>query len=162
MKIEKLLVNDKITALCQTNIPPKHHFKCNKQQKMNFEKFRLTSFSKLNHKCIPFQSSSSLSIRVSFCICSIIFTFFYVLSSFSHVLPSLHCWLFSLFEFCEISWHGSFNNNKFLDLFFLLRDGLLEKLWGGGEEFSRHRNFFSLSNSLYEFFLGHSMNNFHD
>ena len=30
---------------------------------------------------------------------------------------------------------------------------------GGGEgEFSSRRNFFSLSNSLYEFFLGHSMN----
>ena len=33
-----------------------------------------------------------------------------------------------------------------------LRDGPLEKLWGGGGEFSSRRNFFSLSNSLYEFF----------
>ena len=43
-----------------------------------------------------------------------------------------------------------------------LRDGPLEKLWGGGGggEFSSRRNFFSLSNSLYEFFLGHSMNIF--
>ena len=32
-----------------------------------------------------------------------------------------------------------------------IRDGPLEKLWGEG-------NFFPLSNSLYEFFLGHSMN----
>ena len=32
-----------------------------------------------------------------------------------------------------------------------LRDGPLEKLWGGGE-FSSCRNFFSLSNSLHEFF----------
>ena len=40
-----------------------------------------------------------------------------------------------------------------------LRDGPLEKLWGGGE-FSSLRNFFSLSNSLYEDFLGHSMNIF--
>ena len=40
-----------------------------------------------------------------------------------------------------------------------LRDGPLEILWGGGE-FSSRRNFFSLSNSLYEFFLGHSMNIF--
>ena len=32
---------------------------------------------------------------------------------------------------------------------------------GGGEgEFSSRRNFFSLSNSLYDFFLGHSMNIF--
>ena len=41
-----------------------------------------------------------------------------------------------------------------------LRDGPLEKLWGGGGEFSSRRNFFSLSNSLYEDFLGHSMNIF--
>ena len=42
-----------------------------------------------------------------------------------------------------------------------LRDGPLEKLWGGGGgEFSSRRNFFSLSNSLYEFILGHSMNIF--
>ena len=41
------------------------------------------------------------------------------------------------------------------------RDGSLEKLWlmgWRGGEFSSRRNFFSLSNSLYEFFLGHSMN----
>ena len=37
----------------------------------------------------------------------------------------------------------------------------LGKVWAGGE-FSSRRNFFSLSNSLYEFFLGHSMNIFKD
>ena len=31
---------------------------------------------------------------------------------------------------------------------------------GGGAEFSSRRNFFLLSNCLYEFFLGHSMNIF--
>ena len=42
-----------------------------------------------------------------------------------------------------------------------LRDGPLEKLLGGGGgEFSSRRNLFSLSNFLYEFFLGHSMNIF--
>ena len=42
-----------------------------------------------------------------------------------------------------------------------LRDGPLEKLWrGGGGEFSSRRNFFSLSNSLCEFFLGYSMDIF--
>ena len=41
------------------------------------------------------------------------------------------------------------------------RDGPLEKLeGGGGGEFSSRRNFFSLSNSLHEFFLGRSMNIF--
>ena len=41
--------------------------------------------------------------------------------------------------------------------------GPLEKLWvggGGGGEFSSRRNFFSLSNSLYELFLDLSMNIF--
>ena len=43
-----------------------------------------------------------------------------------------------------------------------VRDGPLEKLWGGGGvgEFSSRRDYFSLSNSLYEFFLGHSINIF--
>ena len=40
------------------------------------------------------------------------------------------------------------------DCYFIVRDGPLEKLWGGGggEFSSRRRNFFSLSNSLYDFF----------
>ena len=38
--------------------------------------------------------------------------------------------------------------------FVTVRDGPLEKLWaGGGEEFSIRSNFFSLSDSLYEFFF---------
>ena len=40
-----------------------------------------------------------------------------------------------------------------------VRDGPLEKLWGG-REFSSCKNFFSLSNSLHEFYLGHCMNIF--
>ena len=42
------------------------------------------------------------------------------------------------------------------------RGGSLEKLWvgGGGEGIFELQEFFSLSNSLYEFFLGHSMNIF--
>ena len=39
-----------------------------------------------------------------------------------------------------------------------VRDGPLEKLWGVGGQFWSLRNFFLLSNSLDEFFLGHSMN----
>ena len=54
-------------------------------------------------------------------------------------------------------------NDKFL-LPAKFRDGPLEKLLGGGGgvggEFSSRRNFFSLLNSLYEFFSGHSMNIF--
>ena len=43
----------------------------------------------------------------------------------------------------------------------LLRDGPLESYGGrGGGEFSSRRNFFSLLNFLYQFFLGRSMNIF--
>ena len=42
-----------------------------------------------------------------------------------------------------------------------LRDGPLEKLWGGRGIFEP-QEFFSLSNSFYEVFLGHSMNFFSD
>ena len=43
----------------------------------------------------------------------------------------------------------------------LLRDGPLESYGGrGGGEFLSRRNFFPSLNSLYEFFLGHSMNIF--
>ena len=47
-------------------------------------------------------------------------------------------------------------------LYLSFRDGPLEKLRrvGEGLEFSSRRNFFSLSNFLYEFILGHSMNIF--
>ena len=131
MKIEKLLVNDKITALCQTNIPSKHYFKCNKQQKMNFEKFRLTSFSK------PQVHSVSIFFKfVHPCLLLYLLNYFYLLLCFEQfiscitkfaLVPVFTVWIL------WISWHSSFNNNKFLDLFFLLRDGPLEKLWGGGE-----------------------------
>ena len=40
---------------------------------------------------------------------------------------------------------------------FILRTGH-QKSYGGSGEFLRRRNFFSLSNYLYEFFLGRSMN----
>ena len=57
------------------------------------------------------------------------------------------------------------NNNKnsvikTLENISSFRDGPLEKLWGVGGEFSSCRNVFLLSNSLYEFFLGHSMSIF--
>ena len=32
MKLENVLVNDKITALCETNMPPKHYIKRYKRQ----------------------------------------------------------------------------------------------------------------------------------
>ena len=41
-----------------------------------------------------------------------------------------------------------------------LRDGPLEKFWGEGREIFEPQEFFSLPNSLYEFFLGQGMNIF--
>ena len=47
------------------------------------------------------------------------------------------------------------------ELRYNLRDGPLEKLRGGGKgHFLSRRNFFSLSSSLYEFFLCRNMDNF--
>ena len=64
-------------------------------------------------------------------------------SGWGNVSCQLKCWPFVI---CQLHFRP-------------FRDGPLEKLWGGGE-FSNRRNFFSLSNSLYEFFLGYSMNIF--
>ena len=56
---------------------------------------RLTSFHKSHYN--PFQSSSGLSFRLSFCVCCVIYTFF---SSFE-LLFLFHSvwWRFLLFEF---------------------------------------------------------------
>ena len=54
--------------------------------------------------------------------------------------------------------------HKFISFFVTVtcfRDGPLEELWGGGgREIFEPQGFFPLSNSLYEFLLGHSMNIF--
>ena len=71
MELEKLPVKDKITASCQILYV---QYDCiawfqTYQTTMNFENlFGLQVFK--NHNCNPFQSSLSLSIRASFCICS--------------------------------------------------------------------------------------------
>ena len=44
--LKKLLVNDKITALCQTNMSPKHNLSPYKQQKGTLKTVSLTSFRK--------------------------------------------------------------------------------------------------------------------
>ena len=82
-------------------------------------------------------------------------------------------WLFRLIRKCKLPlWVRSKVRGREVALLslenfrgrFVFRDGPLEKLsgGGGGGEFSSRRNFFSLSNSLYEFILGHSMNIFQD
>ena len=57
------------------NISPKHHINRYKRQQMNFEKLLGAQVLKI-HNCNPLKTSSSLSIRPSFCICYVIHTFF--------------------------------------------------------------------------------------
>ena len=66
MKLEKLLVNDKITVSCQINVFWAL-YQTIQTTKMNFEKLLGEQVFK-NHNCNSFQSPSSLSMRVSFCI----------------------------------------------------------------------------------------------
>ena len=65
MELEKLIVNGKIIASSQTNMPPKHNIKHNKNKNELWKTVKLTSFQKAQLNL--FQSSSSLSIRSSFC-----------------------------------------------------------------------------------------------
>ena len=87
MELEKSLVNDKITALCQTNMSPVS-YETLQTTKMNFEKLLSLQVFK-NHNRNPFQSFSSLSIRALVCICCVIYTFF---SCFERLL-----WIGSLY-----------------------------------------------------------------
>lgn len=70
-KLENVLVDDKITALCETNVPPMQFIKRNKQQKRTFKKIIRQKQVSRNQNCNPFQSSLSLPIRASFCICCV-------------------------------------------------------------------------------------------
>ena len=76
MKLEKFLVNDKITAKYETNMSLTLQ-----TTKMNFEKQLGYKVFK-NHNCNP-------QVCVSFCIRCVISTFFNVLSSYFYVLLSL-------------------------------------------------------------------------
>ena len=67
MKLEKLRVNNKTTAWCQTNKSPKHYIKRCKQVADTRNKFwktvRLTSFQ--NHNRHPFESASARLVCVA-------------------------------------------------------------------------------------------------
>ena len=70
----KLLANDKITALCQTKLSPKHIISNVTNFKNEFWKsVRRTRSQK--QQLLPFWSSSVLPIRASFCIGCVIYTF---------------------------------------------------------------------------------------
>ena len=97
MELEKLIVNGKIIASSQTNMPPKHNIKHNKNKNELWKTVKLTSFQKAQLNL--FQSSSSLSIRSSFCICCV--TYNHLLFMFWAVIFVFHSvwWWLLLFEF---------------------------------------------------------------
>ena len=75
MKLEKIPVNDKITASCQTKFVSQTSYQWLQQTKMNFEKLLGGQVFK-NHNYNPLHSSSSFSIPASYSICGVIYTFF--------------------------------------------------------------------------------------
>ena len=107
IKNKKLLVNDKITALYQTNMTPKHYIKRCKQQK--WKTVKLTSFQKpqLQYVSVLFFCWTSLSFPVSFCTCIMYLTtgfniffscFDQLLFSFTQIGGSCHCLKFDNFH----------------------------------------------------------------
>ena len=75
MRLEKIPVNDKITASCQTKFVSQTSYQWLQTTKMNFEKLLGGQVFK-NHNYNPFHSSSSFSIPTSHSICGVIYTFF--------------------------------------------------------------------------------------
>ena len=75
MKLEKIPVNDKITASCQTKYVSQTSYQWLQTTKTNFEKLLGEQFFK-NHNYNPFHYSSSFSIPASHSICCVIYTFF--------------------------------------------------------------------------------------
>ena len=107
IKNKKLLVNDKITALYQTNMTQKHYIKRCKQQK--WKTVKLTSFQKpqLQYVSVLFFCWTSLSFPVSFCTCIMYLTtgfniffscFDQLLFSFTQIGGSCHCLKFHNFH----------------------------------------------------------------
>ena len=91
MEHEKLLVNDKITASCQTSMSTKHHNLSNvtSKKKMTFEKNCESSKFSKNTILLQSVSVTALSIHGSFCAGCIICTFFSCLRAYFYVSPSL-------------------------------------------------------------------------
>ena len=108
MDLEKLLVNDKIKTLRQTNMSPKDYIKYLKKQKWTLKTVRLTSFQKprtairfnLLHVCptvLPV-------VLILLCYSCRLIMFWTVIFMFHSVQ-----WQFQLFEFRWISWYRSLN-----------------------------------------------------
>ena len=108
MELEKLIVNGKIIASSQTNMPPKHNIKHNKNKNELWKTVKLTSFQKAQLNL--FQSPSSLSIRSSFCICCVtynhlLFMFWAVIFVSLSLVVVTTFWILIIF----FLWHSSFN-----------------------------------------------------
>ena len=87
-RLEKLLVNDKIRASCQTNMSPRHYVKLYKQQKWTLENIYADKFSKstLQSASIFFKVFPSV---LPFVFAVLFLPSFHVLSSYIHVSFSL-------------------------------------------------------------------------
>ena len=88
--LEKVLVNDKITALCQTNMPTKNFIKHYKQQKWILKNCQANKFSKTTI-AFHFYLLDSLSTRVSLLYFALLFIpYLNVLSFYFYVSLSLN------------------------------------------------------------------------
>ena len=57
---KKLLVNDKITASCSTNILPKRHIKLYKQQKLTLKNGKARGVTSFSTSCLPRSKASQV------------------------------------------------------------------------------------------------------
>lgn len=80
IELEKLLVNEKITASCQTNMSPNHHIKRYKQHKWTLKNCLASKFSKtiipIRFNRLHVCPSVPDTMTAFFCICYVIYSFF--------------------------------------------------------------------------------------
>ena len=111
LKLEKLLVNDKITALhCVKQIClPSIISNITNHTNEIWKTFRIISFQKAQLPSISIFCNTVHSKFLSFCICLVVYTLF---SCFEQIfLFHLNRWWFPLPKFREISRHSSFKRN---------------------------------------------------
>lgn len=91
IELEKLLVNEKITASCQTNMSPNHHIKRYKQHKWTLKNCLASKFSKtiipIRFNRLHVCPSVPDTLTAFFCICYVIYSFFSHFEWFRHTAP---------------------------------------------------------------------------
>ena len=109
MKLEKLLVNDKITVFVKGIYLPSIISNITNNKNELWKSVGLTGKFSKTSTCNPLQPSSNLSIRVSFC--TYLLCYLNFLLTFWGVIFKVHSilWQFPLFEVWQISRQGSFN-----------------------------------------------------